>query len=216
MNIPQSTSNIQHPTAPCQACIGSSTLNVRRWMFLLFLCCITVTADTQPGSTDTNTLKLLPPHGELPPTFWEQYGTLLLASGFVLLLLAAIAAWLILRPKPKPIVPPQTQARRALEALRRREEDGQCLSEISQILRNYFVAAFQLSGGELTTTEFRRAISENEKIGEDLAASVVEFLRECDERKFSPAKSSVPMGAVDRGLKFIESAEARRGPKQTA
>jgi hypothetical protein len=154
--------------------------------------------------------KLLPPYGELPPTFWEQHGTRVTIAGLAALALARFAVWLWLRPKPAVILPPEVQARQALEPLRERTEDGVLLSEVSQILRRYVIAAFELPCGELTTSEFCRALSSHDKLGEELSAALGDFLRECDERKFSTRSSSAPMEAADQALKLIAQAEGRR------
>ena len=49
-----------------------------------------------------------------------------------------------------------------------RPEDGALLSQVSQILRHYVVAAFDLPPGELTTAEFCRAIAGHARIGPEL------------------------------------------------
>ena len=165
----------------------------------------------QTNSEPTNDLpKLLPPYGELPPTFWEQHGAAMVLVSLVVLILIALIVWWRLRPKPPVILPPEVQARTALEALRQRPEDGACLSHISQILRRYFLAAFQLPPGELTTAEFCQMLSGHAQIGGELSTAVAAFLHRCDEQKFSPGKSSVALGAVEQALALIAQAEARR------
>jgi len=153
---------------------------------------------------------LLPPHGEIPPTFWEQHGWTLVMCGIVLLLLAEFLIWLLRRPKPFVVLPPEVQARRALEAFRNQTESGAALSQISQVIRRYIADAFHLPPGELTTAEFCREIAGREQIGPELAAALDDFLRRCDERKFAPAAASTPLGAVMRALELVELAETRR------
>ena len=75
-------------------------------------------------------------------------------GGLGIIALVAFGLWLIFRPKPRIIIPPELQARQALEMLRERPEDGEVLSHVSQVLQNYFMVAFKLAPGELTTTEF--------------------------------------------------------------
>lgn len=169
----------------------------------------------QTNSEPTNGLpKLLPPYGELPPTFWEQSGAMVVTAGLAVLALIAFVIWGLLGPKSKVILPPEVQARTALETLRQRPEDGACLSHISQILRSYFIAAFQLTPGELTTAEFSRAISGHHQIGAELAAGVTGFLGRCDEQKFSSAHFTATTGAVAQALDLISRAEARRVPAE--
>ena len=155
--------------------------------------------------------QLAPPYPEIPPTFWEQYGAAVVIGGMVLGALAAFGLWLGMRKKPVAAVLPEVRARRELAALLRLPEDGVVLSQTSQVLRRYFIAAFALPPGEFTTAEFCRSISGCEQIGADLASAVAAFLRECDARKFS--SGAVPLsGAVARAQSLVERGEARRSP----
>ncbi|MDD5141634.1 MAG: hypothetical protein PHY43_15405 [Verrucomicrobiales bacterium] len=164
-----------------------------------------------PLKGQTNALPpLLPPYGELPPTFWEQHATLVVATGLGIIAAIAFGLWLAFRPKPKVIIPPEVQARQALELLRQQPEDGVVLSRVSQVVRNYFIAAFQLAPGEHTTTEFHRALSGHEQIGAELSTAAAGFLRGCDDRKFSTATSLVPLDAVNQALGLVALAEQRR------
>ncbi len=162
-------------------------------------------------------LVLSPPHPELPPTIWEQYGAWLVVAAVALLALASFAVWWCLRPKPPVVLPPEVAARQELEALRQRTEDGKMLSEVSRVLRRYVAAAFELPRDEFTTSEFGRTLAGNEKIGSDLAVAVGEFLRRCDELKFGPSISPTPMGAAAHALELVKRGEARRAQlRQTA
>jgi len=165
---------------------------------------------------DTNSLDpdaippLRPPHAEIPPTFWDQYSLWVVLGGVLLLALVCVAAWFLTRPKPPVIVPPEVQARQALEPLGQQPENGALLSRVSQILRHYVTAAFSLPPGELTTAEFCRAIAGPGPIGPELSAALGDFLRQCDQRKFSPPPPAPPLSAVAQALKLIEQAQARR------
>jgi hypothetical protein len=152
---------------------------------------------------------LRPPHAELPPTFWEQYGVWTIPVGVVLLALVGAAIWFFTRPKPPVVVPPEVEARKALGSLRQRPEDGLLLSRVSQVLRRYVTAAFRLPPGELTTTEFCRAIAGDERVGSELASALSGFLRQCDQRKFSPPQPAPALGAAAYALKLIDQAQGR-------
>lgn len=154
--------------------------------------------------------KLQPPHAEIPPTFWEQHGVTVVLGSLVVLGLLGLLIRRIARPLPKLDTPPEARARWALEALHSKPEDGELLSRVSQILRGYFGAVFPLPPGELTTTEFCRAADTCPAIGAELAASVGEFLRECDRRKFASAPPAGEAEAVGRALALVEKGEARR------
>jgi hypothetical protein len=171
----------------------------------------------QTNAADTNALPaLLPPYGELPATFWEQHKTSAVVAGIGIVALVAFGFWLLFRPRPKTVVPPEVQARRALEELRRQPEDGAVLSRISQVVRHYFISVFQLVPGELTTAEFNRELTRCHKINSELVFATIEFLRNCDARKFSPAVAGKP-DAATCALNLIERAEQRRAQlRQTA
>jgi hypothetical protein len=117
---------------------------------------------------------------------------------------------LLTRPKPSVIVPPAIEARRSLEPLRHRAEDGQVLSQVSQILRHFFAATFGLTPGELTTSEFCQAIQAAEPVGPELSVKVSRFLQQCDERKFALSPPRPPLGAVAQATELIDQAEVRR------
>jgi hypothetical protein len=159
---------------------------------------------------ENETLKLIPPHAELPPTFGEQYGAWVVVAVVGLLVLVGAVLWLILRPKPSIPVPIEILSRKELEVLRQRSEDGQVLSQVSRVLRRYFAGAFELPADELTTSEFCRVIAAHEKIGPELAARVGEFLQRCDELKFAPTSSPTQVVAAVRALQLVELGEARR------
>jgi hypothetical protein len=160
--------------------------------------------------TTNGPLKLLPPYGELPPTFWEQHASPFMLACLGIIMLASLGLWLIFRPRPTIIIPPEVQARAALENLRRQPEDGVVLSRVSQIVRHYFSAAFQLSPGELTTTEFYCEVSGKENIGAELSTAAAGFLAECDANKFSSNTGTVKLDAANRALNLIAQAEQRR------
>jgi hypothetical protein len=163
--------------------------------------------------TDTNADSIPPlrsPHGEIGPGLWEQQRSTVVIGGAVLAVCLVVATWWIRRPRETTVIPPDIQARDALKPLLAEREDGALLSRVSQILRKYFSASFELTPGEVTTTEFCRMIIENEKIGPDLARPISDFLRLCDARKFAPSAPGDPLQAVTQALKLIELAETRR------
>jgi hypothetical protein len=164
-------------------------------------------------AADTNALPALAPaYGEMPPTFWEQHRTLVIAGGFAFVIFSMLVLWKLFQPKPAVILPPEILARDALAKLISQPEDGKLLSDVSQILRRYVIAAFHFPAAEMTTSEFCAALADNEKIGAELAESISSFLRECDERKFSTSPAAAPLNAAARALELIASAEKLRSP----
>ena len=212
-NIQHSTFNIQRRRLGRFALVGRWKLNVECSMFppalLILLAALPLHAQT--NAADTNALPaLLPPYGDLPATFWEQHMASVVVAGIGIVALVTFGLWLFLRSRPKIIIPPEAQARQALEKLRRQPEDGAVLSQISQVVRHYFIAAFQLPPGELTTAEFNRELVRCRQINPALAIAAAEFLRDCDARKFSATDSPEKLDAADRALNLVEQAEQRR------
>ena len=158
---------------------------------------------------------LVPPLPEIPPTLWERYGWIVwLALPFVVMVMAVIGA-LLLRPRKPPLLgAPAAHVRAALVALRARPEDGAVLSEISRALRAYLVVAFWLPPGEATTAELGSALKANVQVGPELAGSISEFLKYCDERKFSPAGGRGMFVAADRAMELVDLAEIQRAKRQ--
>ena len=175
-----------------------------------FCCAVMALRSATNSENGDEILKLNPPHPELPPTFWEQYGAWALLATIALLALASFVVWKWLRPKPPAVLPIEVQARQELAVLRQRSEDGQTLSQVSRVLRHYVVAAFELPSNELVTSEFLRVLAGHEKIGPELAAAVGEFLRRCDEHKFAPFRPPAPLGAAARAQELVELGEVRR------
>jgi hypothetical protein len=171
-----------------------------------------VLADTNTA-TNGEIPALRPPHAELAPTFWELHGVAVVICVVLFLALVGVAIWFLTRPKPPVVVPAEALARKALEPLGQRPEDGALLSQVSQILRHYMSAAFNLPPIELTTTEFCRAIAGHERVGPELSTALSEFLQKCDQRKFAPPAPAPPLSVVDQALKLIEQAQTRRSAR---
>jgi hypothetical protein len=163
------------------------------------------------GQVDTNLIPVLaPPAAEMPPTIWEQHQTAIILGGLALLVFEVIYWVARLRPAAPEVLPPETEAREALSACASRPEDGKLLSEVSRIVRCYAAAAFTLPPGEVTTAEFCERLAGNERAGAELGGRISRFLRDCDERKFSPGPAAAPLNAVASALELVDRAEARR------
>jgi hypothetical protein len=158
-------------------------------------------------ASDEKIPPLLPLHGELEPTFWEQNGWLFIVGGAVVLVLLSLGIWLFTRPKPVVIEPPAVLARRALEPLRARAEDGALVSEVSRIVRRYVLSALNFPPEELTTTEFRAVLSSRPSINPEVSGAVGDFLRRCDQWKFAPEPPAPQLGAVTGALELVEKVE---------
>ena len=177
-------------------------------LFLLAAPTLCAAATNVPAHEEIPPLR--PPRAEIPPSFWEQYGFVTIILGVLLLALVCVVIWVLTRPKPPVAVPPEIEARRALEPLRGRPEDCLLLSRVSQVLRHYVATAFGLPPGELTTAEFGLAIAGRAEIGPELVSVLTDLLRQCDERKFSRPAPAPPLSAVAYALKLIDQSQARR------
>jgi hypothetical protein len=196
------------------ACCESKLLRISNFGFRILGFALASVASSTLAATnisagDDDLAKLRPPRGEIPPTFWERYNIWIIAGALVFLVLIGIIVWIVTRPKPPIIVPPEVRAKQALDPLLSKPEDGLLLSKVSQILRHYIAEAFGLPPGELTTIEFCRLMAGHEGIDLELGSAISEFLRRCDERKFTPSPPAAPMAAAASALKLVETAQAR-------
>lgn len=180
----------------------------RNLILFLYACSLLIlppaSAPAQPHSG------LLPPRGEIGPSFWEQRGWLVILVTFFIVL--ALTALLIVftRPKKNQTEPPEIAARRALQAWQNRPADGTLLMEVSRIFRRYIVFAFNLPPDELTTAELSRALQSLPQAEPALAAEIGDFLRQCDEDKFSPLAIPPRGDVATRALALLEKIEMRR------
>ncbi len=178
-------------------------------MFLLLsalpLCAQTATNDP---------FALAPAYGEIPATFWERHGTGICIGVPLFLALGAWVCWALFRPRSQPVPPPADRARAALAKIQGQTEDAAIVGAISRIVREYVCAACQLPPGEWTTADLSAAIGHNEQLGAELAKAIADFLRECDEQKFSTGTAAFPLGGAHRAWRLIEMAEQRRAAGQ--
>ena len=204
-NIQHSTFNIERPTLRGRRGFhGCWKLNVECWAFLL--CGSSLFAQVL-----TNTLPpLAPAYPQMPPPFWEQHGAAILIGGIILLALTAVVLWMIFKPKPQPVLPPEVVARQALAQLRGRPEDGKVLSEVSQVLRRYVGNVFGFSGDKMTTSEFSTVVAADTEIGSRLAEALAILLRACDKDKFIANKEAPPLNAVQRAWQLVDQIETQR------
>ena len=168
------------------------------------------------GEPDTNEIPaLIPPRPELLPSFWEQNGTWVLLVTIAGVLAVGMVILVLTRVKPPVQVPPGIQARNSLQALDNKNEDRFLLSEVCRILKGYFIAAFNLPPGELTTTEFRHEIQQVPTINPEFSMKVSSFLQRCDERKFAlDSQPQPPLRAVAQATELVNAAEQLRAASE--
>jgi hypothetical protein len=187
--------------------------DARRLLLVLLFALVTLSLQAQPFPKLADEIPpLAPPLPEVSATFFERYPLVRFAlPGLVVG--AALGLWQALRNRkkvPPPLPSPVAQARTALLVLQAHPEDGATLSAVSKVLRNYLINKFWVRPEEMTTTEFCAALVANKDISAEISSKLVEFLRGCDERKFSPAANTTPLNAASRALALVEMAEAPR------
>jgi hypothetical protein len=157
---------------------------------------------------------LCPPLPEVVVGFWARHGWWIGLCALAVAGLAAFLIWVLRCPMAPEFLPPEVEARRALEALRDQPEDDALLGQVSRILRRYLWFAFGWPAEELTTTELDPLITHVPFLPSDVSASFVQFLRRCDERKFGPHSSAPPLGAAAAAMDLIDRLEAQRRSAQ--
>jgi hypothetical protein len=185
---------------------------VRTWIILTLLLVLQTTGSgfVPKPEAEEPIPKLRPARAEIPATFWERNGSWMAGLGVLMTGVAGFLVWRVTRPRPVPPVLPENEVRDTLRSLEQRPETGAVLSGVTRAVRRYFIRAFDLPAQEPTTTEFCALLSDCGKLGSDLSNHIVDFLRECDRRKFAPAKPASPVGAVNTALTLIDRAETRR------
>jgi hypothetical protein len=195
------------------ACFASNLLRISNFEFRILALAIVCFGIPALGATnisaDDDLQKLRPPRAEIPPTFWEKYTLWVILGSIVVFALIGLIMWIATRPKPPIIVPPEIRAKQALDLLLTKPEDGYVLSQVSQILRHYIAESFALPAGEMTTTEVCQMVGTHAGIGPELAGAISDFLRRCDERKFTLSPPAAPLAAVATAYKLVDAAQAR-------
>lgn len=206
-NIQHLTFNVQRQTLVRCVLIGCWKFNVQCSMFPL---AIVFLAAALPLQGQTNALPtLLPPYGELPPTFWEAHTTAVINCGG-LIFLAAFTIWMLLRPKPIRAASLGETAIRSLEQLRSHPEDGRLLSEVSQIMKRYVGSVFGFAGGEMTTAEFSAVLANHPECDAQFAATIANLLQRCDRDKFAVHTNAPPLNAASQALRLVQFSEQNR------
>lgn len=171
------------------------------------------------------------PKPEILPGFWEQHGLGVALAGLCLVVVGLLLWRILWRPKP-PILPtPAEVARRELAPLKPHREDAALWTEVSLILRRYFVAALGLPTEEFTNSELCRELEEHPAIGSDLAADITPLLQSMDHRRFNAEEPSTnvepqPTGreaedvadeaTVEQALTLIDRVEKQLQPTPAA
>src|SRR5687767_13161325 len=144
-----------------------------------------------PSTSDTNVLEATIRDIKAPveiPDYWIWIWT---AVGIVLVAVIGFLVWKFwlkkrFEPVPPPPIPPHVRARRRLkEAMAQISDPKLFVSEVSDAVRFYLEESFNLRAPERTTEEFLHELQSSRKLGENVTASLGEFLSRCDMVKFA-------------------------------
>ena len=212
--VGQKTPDCSYGKLEFLACLSASAalrICVKIWVLVISLTCSSSIA--LAGAEKIPPLE--PPKGELAPTFWEAHGWAV-GFGVVAVIVLVELCWLwFRRPREVPVTPPDVLARRALEALRGAPENAEMLVKLSRLLRWYVIHSLGLPPVELTTADLRKALQSGPSVSPDLTLGITEFLRKCDECKFSPLPPTPPQGAVATALEWMDKLDRHRKQQET-
>jgi hypothetical protein len=159
--------------------------------------------------------ELRPLRDVMGPSWWEaQAGKVLGGAALSLAVLGGLTWWLR-RPKPQVAEPPAVTARRALEILRGRAEEGELGAQVSRALCRYVQVVLRLPLEERTPEELLGALAGGRLARGELVAALAALLKECEARAFAPTPPPTCPGLVERALELatrFAQAAAEREP----
>jgi hypothetical protein len=134
------------------------------------------------------------------------------AAGLTLLLIG-LALWLIVRwVKKRPAPPPPTPREVALAELSRARGQIETLDPyafsilVSDSLRRYLAAQFQLRATEQTSPEFLESVRSHPRFSQEETALLATFLEQCDLIKFARIEATQEDSAalLDQAVLFVK------------
>ncbi len=151
---------------------------------------------------------IAPPLDVFPYPTWM----VVVAAMVVALVLGALIYAIVrkIRNRPPPLPPsPQSVALRELRILQQRVKQTAPYDfsfAVSDVLRHYVSAAYQIQATEQTSPEFLAAIAHSVKFAEAERSLLAEFLERCDLIKFAhiDADSSDSERLIDSAFRFVE------------
>ena len=155
---------------------------------------------------------IAPPIDVFPYPAWL---VAVVAAGVLALL--ALAVWLVVRwIRNRPAPPPPTPRETAIASLNKARNQIDALDPyafsilVSDILRAYVAAQFQLHAKEQTSPEFLAAISAFPRFSDQEKTLLAVFLEKCDLIKFARLDATRQESAtlVDQAILFVEGGAA--------
>lgn len=144
-----------------------------------------------PGPRDIKGIEELPPLP--PPPVWPYW----VGGGIVGAALLGFIAWRIARYKPRPRpLSPERWALQELERIAALKLAEQGHAErfhtlVSDVIRRYLEARYDLRAPKQTTQEFLRGLPEPSPLPMERQEKLAEFLRRCDLAKFAPVTVAI-------------------------
>ena len=155
---------------------------------------------------------IAPPVDVFPYPAWE-----VISAAAVLLLILALAVWLVVRwIRSRPAPPPPTPHETAVASLNKARAQIDALDPyafsilVSDILRAYVAAQFHLHAREQTSPEFLASISGSTGFSDREKTLLAAFLEKCDLIKFARINATRDDSAalVDQAVLFVEGGAA--------
>ena len=155
---------------------------------------------------------IAPPIDVFPYPAW----VVALVAGIALALIG-LAVWLVVRwIRNRPVPPPPTPREIAIGSLNKAREQVDNLQPyafsilVSDILRAYVAAQYQLHAKEQTSPEFLASISDLPRFSEQEKTLLALFLEKCDLIKFARINASREDSAtlLEQAIRFVEGGVA--------
>ena len=154
---------------------------------------------------------LRPPESLLTPSLWERCGGTA-GWGALVLLVVAVEVWYWRRRwcRNREALSPMAVARAGMQELASLPEDGALAGRVARVVRVYLVSALPtLPQGELTAEEIAARLPRSAPwLGAELLAGVIDFLRECDRRKYGATNGGGNL--VARAGELLSQVETKR------
>jgi len=169
--------------------------------------CVTIISRTAVA-LEKESLHLEPPRDLLRPDFWEQYGTLVLVGGLLVLSFIAFLVSRWMQPEPLVMETPLQAVRRVLHQLCKEPKNPDIASQSSRALKRYIQGRLKLMPGEMTTREIREAIHFRKELPEALVSKLESFFEQCDQWSFSTLPPADSLDPVETALSLVDQVES--------
>jgi thiol:disulfide interchange protein len=150
---------------------------------------------------------------ERPVDVFPWPGWMVATAAGLALLLIGLAAWLIIRwLKKRPTPPPPTPREVALAELSRARAQIETVDPyafsilVSDSLRRYLTAQFQLRATEQTSPEFLESVRSHARFSQEETELLAAFLERCDLIKFARIDATQEDSAalLDEAVRFVK------------